>query len=51
MFLYAGSSNQQASQRFVWCVHFSLLNLALQPNPQQKKSKKLSVEIQTALFV
>jgi hypothetical protein len=33
--LYAGSSIQNASEQFVWCVHLSFVNFALYPNPEK----------------
>jgi hypothetical protein len=34
--IYAGSSIQNAIERFVSCIHISFLNFALHPNAQTK---------------
>jgi len=35
-FIYAGSSNQKASEKFFWCIHLSFVHFALHTTPQTK---------------
>jgi hypothetical protein len=48
-FLFAGSSAQNASEQFSWCIQLYFVNFALHPTQQQKKSNGVSLVIQTAL--
>ena len=50
-FLYAGSSSssiQNACQKFVYCIHSSVVNFASDPTPQTKESTELGLKTQTA---
>jgi hypothetical protein len=35
-FIYAVSSNQKASEKYVWYIHLSFVRFALHPTPQTK---------------
>ena len=48
-FVYAGSSIQNVSQQFVWCIHLSFVHFAVRPTSQQSNLTDLVLETQTAL--
>ena len=49
--LYPGSSFQNASEQFVWCIHLSFTNLSLRPGPEATKKYRRYIYISTQLYL